>query len=53
MRKRTKERLNYPRHKIIDPVLQSEFIGEEQPIDIKSAEIKDKNSINYKCINVF
>ena len=47
MRKRTKERLNYPRYEMINTVLRSEFRGEEEPIDIRTTEIKDKNSFSY------
>ena len=47
MRKRTRERLNYSRHEMINPVLQSEFSGEEEPIDSRTTEIKYKNSCSY------
>ena len=38
MRKRTKERLIYPKYEMINPVLRSEFRGEEEPIDIRTTK---------------
>ena len=51
MRKRTKERLNYLRYEMINPVSRSEFRGEEEPIDIRTTEMKDKNFFSYRTFS--